>query len=77
MHLMMSTPTDAAPEARPAPSAIPLRVRLPLAGGALLLLLAAVCQYAIGPAVSPGFSYLAVMLALGGIGVLLAAGLAE
>ena len=49
----------------------------PLAAGVALLILAGVCQFLIGPGTSPGFSYLAVILALGGIGALIAAGIAE
>lgn len=46
---------------------------LGLAG--VLFLIAAVAQFGIGPAVSPGFTYLAVVLTLAAIGALLAAGL--
>jgi hypothetical protein len=77
MNSMMSAPTNAdpaSPSERPTPR--PAN-RPPLAGGASLLIVAGVCQFIIGPATSPGFSYLAVILALGGIGMLLAAGIAE
>jgi hypothetical protein len=41
----------------------------------IMLAGAAVSQFVIGPAISPGFTYLAVVLTLAGIGALLAAGL--
>lgn len=49
--------------------------RLPLATTIALFLAAAVSQFVIGPGLSPGFTYLAVVLALGGLGTLLAHGL--
>lgn len=52
------------------------RTRLLAPGlAAVMFLVVVVAQFGIGPTVSPGFSYLAVVLALAGIGVLLAAGL--
>ena len=47
----------------------------PLIVAVALLLTAAVAQFVFGPTTSPGFSYLAVVFALAGIGALLAAGL--
>jgi hypothetical protein len=40
-----------------------------------LFLVAAVAKFGFGPSLSPGFTYLAVVLALAGTGALLAAGL--
>ena len=47
---------------------------LPLSVGAALLVVAAIGRLAFG-ATSPGFTYLAVVLTLGAVGALLAAGL--
>ncbi len=53
----------------------PTVISLPLGVAAVLFLIAAVAQFVIGPAISPGFTYLAVVCALGGAGALLASGL--
>ena len=53
----------------------PAVISFPLVVAAVLFLTAAVSQFVFGPGVSPGFTYLAVVLALAGIGALLAAGL--
>lgn len=53
----------------------PTVISLPLGVAAVLFLTAAVAQFVIGPTTSPGFTYLAVVCALGGAGAVLASGL--
>jgi hypothetical protein len=53
----------------------PAVISLPLGVAAVLSLTAAVAQFVIGPTASPGFTYLAVVCALGGLGALLGSGL--
>jgi hypothetical protein len=53
----------------------PAVISLPLGVAAVLFLTAIVAQFVIGPTTSPGFTYLAVVCALAGVGALLASGL--
>jgi hypothetical protein len=53
----------------------PAVISFPLVVAAVLFLTAAVSQFVIGPATSPGFTYLAVVCTLAGIGALLSSGL--
>lgn len=48
---------------------------VPLVFGAVLLLAAALSDFVLAPALSPGFTYVAVLLGLWGLGTLLAGGL--